>query len=253
MCFILGKTISQQSAACNVDVLWKTALCLLVMTCGVQSVLGLDKEMTVNIEAGREECFYQHIREGSVIDIEYQVIDGTHGELDISFKLEEPSGRIIYADYKKSENGHRADANMSGDYKFCFDNTFSSYNMKTVFFELVVEGKEQDATEDVWGDDGDMLGGMSPDEILDIKVQDLHDVIYKVRNNLNRVQHLQDVLKSHEARDRNIAEENFFRVNTWSVLQITVMLLVGLVQVIMLKSLFDNTSKAHSIWKKLTS
>lgn len=212
----------------------------------------LEKEITVNIEAGKEECFYQDVKEGNVIDIEYQVIDGTHGELDISFQLVEPTGRIIFADFKKSENGHRVEAKVAGDYKFCFDNTFSTYNMKTVFFEIIVETTE----DETWGGDDiniDDFHGMTPDEILDIKVQDIQDTIYKVRNNLNKVQHLQDTLKSHEARDRNIAEENFFKVNSWSMVQILVMVLVGLVQVVMLKSLFDNTSRVHHLWKKLAS
>lgn len=227
--------------------------CFLLLICVVIDVECLEKEITINIDAGKEECFFQNVKQGNVIDIEYQVIDGTHGELDISFQLVEPSGRVIFADFKKSENGHRVETKMSGDFKFCFDNTFSSYNMKTVFFELIIEGSDQ---EDVWGNEDlniDDLQGLTPDEMYEIKVQDIQDVIYKVRNNLNKVQHLQETLKSHEARDRNIAEENFFKVNTWSVIQIMLMLIVGLIQVVMLKSLFDNTSKVHSIWKKLAS
>lgn len=215
-------------------------------------VNSLEKEITVNIEAGKEECFYQNIKEGNVIDIEYQVIDGSHGELDISFQLVDPTGRIIFADFKKSENGHRVEATLTGDYKFCFDNKFSSYNMKTVFFEIIVEGSE----DETWGDNDvnlDDFEGLTPDEMLDLRVQDIQDAIYKVRSNLNKVQHLQDTIKSHEARDRNIAEENFFKVNSWSMIQILVMFTVGLVQVVMLKSLFDNTSRAHNIWKKFAS
>lgn len=221
---------------------------LLLLICLSKNVESLEKEITVNIDAGKEECFFQNIKQGNVIDIEYQVIDGTHGELDISFQLVEPSGRVIFADFKKSENGHRVEAKVSGDYKFCFDNKFSSYNMKTVFFEIIVEGSDQD---DVWGNDD--LQGLTPEEVYEGKVQDLQDVIYKVRNNLNKVQHLQETLKTYEARDRNIAEENFFKVNTWSMIQIFVMLTVGLIQVVMVKSLFDNTSKVHNIWKKLAS
>lgn len=215
-----------------------------------QQVQSLEKEVTVNIDAGKEECFFQSVNEGNIIDIEYQVIDGTHGELDISFRLVEPTGRVIFADFKKSENGHRLEAKMSGDYQFCFDNKFSTYNMKTVFFELIVEGSDDNTWDNINIDD---FEGLTPEEALDVKVQDIHNAIYKVRNNLNKVQHLQEVLKSHEARDRNIAEENFFKVNTWSIIQIFVMLSVGLVQVVMLKSLFDNTSKVHNIWKKLAS
>lgn len=210
-----------------------------------------EKEMTINIQAGKEECFYQNVKEGQIIDIEYQVIDGSHGDLDISFQLVEPTGRIMFADFKKSENGHRIETKVHGDYKFCFDNTFSNFNMKTVFFEIIIEGTD----DDTWDDDLDQddLEGLSPEDIYDIQVQDIQDAIYKVRSNLNKVQHLQDNLRTYEARDRNIAEENFFKVNTFSMIQIVVMLTVGFIQVIMLKSLFDNTYKVHKIWKNLKS
>lgn len=231
--------------------IWFIITALLIIS-STKKVECLEKEITVSVEAGKEECFYQDVKKGQVIDIEYQVIDGTHGELDISFQLVEPTGRIIFADFKKSENGHRIEASMDGDYKFCFDNTFSNFNTKTVFFEIIIEGSD----DDTWGDDDldvDDFEGLTPDEIYDIKVQDIQDAIYKVRSNLNKVQHLQENVRNHEARDRNIAEENFFRVNSWSMVQIFVMLSVGFVQVVMLKSLFDNTSKVHKIWKGLGS
>lgn len=231
---------------------FKLFSCIFILMITVlNGVISLEKEMTVNIEAGKEECFYQYVKEGNDIDIEYQVIDGSHGELDISFQLVEPSGRVIFADFKKSENGHRVSAKVSGDYKFCFDNKFSSYNMKTVFFEILVEGTD----DETWGNELNLddFEGLTPDEMLDLKVQDIHDAIHKVRVNLKQVQHLQETIKSHEARDRNIAEENFFKVNTWSVIQIFVMVIVGMVQVVMLKSLFDDSSRAHTLWKKLAS
>jgi protein ERP2 len=37
----------------------------------------------------------------------FQVIDGGQGEIDISFSLANPAGRIIISDVKKAENSHR--------------------------------------------------------------------------------------------------------------------------------------------------
>jgi protein ERP2 len=53
----------------------------------------------------------------------------------------------------------------------------------------------------------------------------------RVRTQLTKVRHIQDTLRAFEARDRNIAESNYVRVNSWSIIQIGVMLLVGLIQV----------------------
>jgi len=53
----------------------------------------------------------------------------------------------------------------------------------------------------------------------------------RVRSQLIKVRHIQDTLRAFEARDRNVAESNYVRVNSWSIIQICVMLLVGLIQV----------------------
>lgn len=93
--------------------------------------------MTISVEAGNEDCFYQAAKVGENIDIEYQVIDGGHGDLDISFKLAAPDGRILFADFKKSDNVRRYEVKVDGDYRVCFDNRFSTFNKKTIFFELM--------------------------------------------------------------------------------------------------------------------
>jgi protein ERP2 len=91
------------------------------------------------VNAGDRECFYERVEENHIIDIEYQVIDGGHGDLDINFELS-VDNRIIYVDYKKSDNIHRFEQpHPAADYKFCFDNTISHFNRKTVFFELLTE------------------------------------------------------------------------------------------------------------------
>ncbi|KAJ3665021.1 hypothetical protein Zmor_000541 [Zophobas morio] len=214
----------------------------------IKSIVCLEREMTVNVDPRKEDCFFQAAKVSDVIDFEYQVIDGGHGDLDITFHLVDPSGRILVADYKKSENNHRIDAALAGDYKFCFDNTFSSYNAKTVFFELIVEGDDNSE----WGSDENIdLEGLRPEDVYEMKVQDIQQVITNVRNHLSKVRHMQELFKSLEARDRNVVEENFFKVNTFSMVQICTMLVVGFIQVIMVRSLFDDNSKVHKIWKNL--
>jgi hypothetical protein len=37
------------------------------------SVMSFEKEMTISIDPGRQECFYQPVKRGQVIDLEYQV------------------------------------------------------------------------------------------------------------------------------------------------------------------------------------
>lgn len=224
---------------------YATLITTLFLICYAQS---LEREITISVDPGREDCFFQFIRQGNIIDFDYQVIDGGHGDLDITFHLVDPTGRILVADYKKSENTHRSEASVRGDYKFCFDNTFSSYNSKTVFFELIVETDDDDS----WGSEDSLhFESMSSEQIYELQFLDLQDIMNIIKNHLSKVRHMQDLIKSTEARDRNIAEENYFKVNTYSFLQLILMMVVGLIQVVMVKSLFDEQSKAHKIWRNL--
>ncbi|XP_017074483.1 transmembrane emp24 domain-containing protein 5 [Drosophila eugracilis] len=217
----------------------------------VQDAEAYDKEMTVYVDAGKTECLYHTVREGETIDFEYQVIDGGHGDLDISFTLLDPIGLVIVSDFKKPENVHRHDVTKEGDYRFCFDNSFSMFNRKTVFFELIVEREGEQFHGDTQWNEVDELTGLSRDEYYDMKVQDIMDFIGRIRLQLNKARQLQDVLRSHEARDRNLAESNFQKVNHWSMLQISAMIGVGLIQVFMLRSIFATDGRMHKMWRKL--
>lgn len=215
----------------------------------LNTVRCIEREITINVDPRKEDCYFQYAKKGETIDIEYQVIDGGHGDLDITFHIADPTGRVLVADFKKSENNHRADVPMDGDYRFCFDNTFSSYNTKTIFFELIIENENDDQ----WGNDDIDLQGIRPEEVYELKVEDIQDIINSVRNQLTKAQQLQALVKSTEARDRNVAEENYFKVNTYSMFQIGIMIVVGIIQVIMVRSLFDDKSRVHNIWKNLSA
>jgi len=69
-------------------------------------------------------------------------------------------------------------------------------------------------------------------------------VIGRLKDNLDKSEQVQHILKNYEARDRNIAESNFMRVNWLSGVQLCLMISVGLVQVLMIRNLFE-IGRAH--------
>lgn len=163
--------------------------------------------------------------------------------MDISFSIAAPGGKLLVNDYKRSENINRIIAEKDGDYQFCFDNSFSTFNRKTIFFELIVETENSPESRESLD-----YEGLSPGEVYEVKVEEILDSVYKVKGQLVKARQFQDLLKSFEARDRNVVEENFFKVTVWSICQIILMLAVGALQVFMVRSLFDTGSKGHKIW-----
>ncbi|XP_052745948.1 transmembrane emp24 domain-containing protein 5 [Bicyclus anynana] len=216
-------------------------LCIL-LTVVVGTVLAYEKDMTFTVQAGKMDCFYQKVLANEIIDIEYQVIDATHGELDISFQMTDPEGRSIVADYKKPDNAHRHTAAIEGDYRLCFDNTFSTFSEKTVFFDLMVDSEEPEVKD--YDEDKEMELGSSAESYM-MRVKDISDSVSKLKEHVSAARRLQELLSAHEARDRNLAEDMCDRVLKWSLGQIIFMTVIGVTQVYFLKNLFEDPNNRY--------
>ncbi|XP_033751212.1 transmembrane emp24 domain-containing protein 1-like [Pecten maximus] len=210
-------------------------------------VAGFETDLTVEINAGAQDCFYQHVKKPVGIEIEYQVIDG--GDLDISFYVQAPNGQVLLSDVQKSDAVHKVDAGVAGDYKICFDNTFSHFNAKVVYFELISDDEEEDDDDDDkdWNFAKEELSGL-----IDMTIQDFKKKMETMKDNLDKSAQIQHILKNYEARDRNTAEASFQRVNWFSGIQVFIMVSVGLTQVLLIRGLFDDKSKVHGVMKART-
>ncbi|XP_023226135.1 transmembrane emp24 domain-containing protein 5-like [Centruroides sculpturatus] len=212
-----------------------------------------ETELTMTIKPRTTECFYQFAKTGEILEIEFQVVDSSFGEMDINnemtitFYLYSPQGRQLIADYQKPDAIHRHDVKEDGDYKFCFDNEFSHFATKSVYFEVYVDSD----SDDIRWDDVQMDFPTEISEYTD-SIEQIKESINKVRDNLNKMKHFQDQKRAIEARDRSVQEHNFTRVNFYSILAICVMLCVGAVQVLTIRSLFEDKSKLHKIFKLLS-
>lgn len=197
----------------------------------------LDSDFTFTLPAGRKECFYQTMKKDASLEIEYQVLDGAG--LDVDFFISSPSGQVLFSDYRKSDGVHTVETE-DGDYMFCFDNTFSTISEKLIFFELILDNMDADEDPDDWKE---YVHGT---DTLDMKLEDIMDTINNVKARLDKSGQIQTLLRAFEARDRNLQESNFDRVNFWSMVNLTVMMLVSAVQVYLVRSLFEDKRKMYT-------
>ncbi|XP_058495380.1 transmembrane emp24 domain-containing protein 5 [Solea solea] len=223
--------------------LLRTFLCVLSVLVSERFVAldafsqSMDSDFTFTLPAGRKECFYQTMKEDASLEIEYQVLDGAG--LDVDFFIFSPSGKVLFSDYRKSDGVHTVETE-EGDYMFCFDNTFSSLSEKIIFFELILDNVEVDEDHDDWKE---YVHGT---DMVDMKLEDIMDTINSVKARLSKSVQIQTVLRAFEARDRNIQESNFDRVNLWSVINLILMMLVSAVQVYVVRSLFEDKRKIRT-------
>ncbi|XP_004689829.1 PREDICTED: transmembrane emp24 domain-containing protein 5 [Condylura cristata] len=227
------------------DRIWLPFPVLLLAAVPAELLLGaagftpsLDSDFTFTLPAGQKECFYQPMPLKASLEIEYQVLDGAG--LDIDFHLASPEGRTLVFEQRKSDGVHTVETEV-GDYMFCFDNTFSTISEKVIFFELILDNMGEQGQ-----DQEDWKKYITGTDMLEMKLEDILDSISSIKSRLSKSGHIQTLLRAFEARDRNIQESNFDRVNFWSMVNLVVMVLVSAIQVYMLKSLFEDKRKSRT-------
>ncbi|XP_038163324.1 transmembrane emp24 domain-containing protein 1b [Cyprinodon tularosa] len=193
-----------------------------------------DSEFTFLLPAGRSECFYQTALKNGTMEVEYQVIAGAG--MDVDFTILSPKGVQLIMESRRSDGVHVVEPMEEGDYEICFDNSFSRFSEKMVFFEIIIEGQGGDV-----GGDDEFPGLEEPDgSLLEYKLEDIKESMDSLHKRLERSRQMQMVLRAFEARDRNLLEDNLWRVSFWSCASVLVMLCVALTQVYTVRKLFDD-------------
>uniref|UniRef100_A0A1A8EMP9 Transmembrane emp24 protein transport domain containing 1b n=1 Tax=Nothobranchius korthausae TaxID=1143690 RepID=A0A1A8EMP9_9TELE len=215
-----------------------------VFVWGVSSVCcfgqNQDSEFTFLLPAGRSECFYQTALKNGTMEVEYQVIAGAG--MDVDFAILSPKGVRLIVESRRSDGIHMVEPTEEGDYEICFDNSFSRFSEKMVFFEIIVEGQGGDV-----GGAEEWQGLEEPDgSLLEYKLEDIRESMESLHKRLERSRQMQTVLRAFEARDRNLLEDNLWRVSFWSCASVLVMLCVAFTQVYTVRRLFDDKRRVYT-------
>ena len=205
---------------------------LLLLT-GVVS--GFSSQLTVEVEPGREECYYQVLDLGQSLTLDYQVLD-TSGEiasLDIDFNLSLPSGEPIVVQYRREAGRHSFPGGnyQVGDYRICFNNKFSVLSSKLVLFEVTVD-KEEEA-------DRGGRRGLGEGQDYQETAEELDNILYNIRQLVVAASIDQTRMLVWNAKDRRLADRKIKRVNNMSFVIVSFIIIGGLLQVFMIKRLFE--------------
>ena len=219
-----------------------TTLLLLFISL-VQLSHGLQNELSIVIEAGKRECFHQFLVNDLSVETDYQVISG--GDLDVSYWISTPSNRVIFTELRKQGGQTQFKTEEKGEYRFCFDNSFSRFQPKQVFFFITTNDNFIDPFFPLIQEE--QLNVALPKDVLGIelegKLESIDQLFQRVQMNLEKAQRVQHMFRGFELIDRNLMEESFERVNFWSVVNVFIMMVVAVIQVYMIKSLFEDKSK----------
>ena len=196
----------------------------------------------VEVDAGKEECYYQNVEKDETITVEYQVVDtgGQYAQMDINFRMMNPRGIPEVAEFRREEGSHSYN-NMEGDYKFCFDNQFSFSSFKVVNFDLMLENAEES-----YDDLAQVLARVlrygeqfALKDEYEHNVEGIKEKLRKIRGEMFKAVQIQTQLTTTHARDRSIAEQNINRVDNMSLILVVLVVGASLAQAMVLKNLFQ--------------
>merc|ERR1712173_248154 len=106
---------------------------------------------------------------------------------------------------------------------------------KIVFFEIFMDDQmDYDDYDDDWKEN------IKPDDsgLLEDRVSEIQTALSRMKLNMAKTSQIQNLLRAFEAKDRNLIEANRSRVDTWSLVHLTVMVATAFLQVYLLRSMF---------------
>ncbi|CAG5117147.1 unnamed protein product [Candidula unifasciata] len=185
-------------------------------------------ELTFELPDNEKMCFYENIDQGVEATLEFQVVTG--GNYDVDLEILSPNGQFLYRDVKKQYDSFTWKAQIGGVHKFCFSNEFSTFTHKIVYFHLQV-GEERPAA--------DELGNQDQETALTL----LETSTVNIFVNLNKISEHQTHHRLKEAQGRTFAEDLNEQVLYWSVGESLLIIIIGIGQILVLRSFFSNSHK----------
>eukprot|EP00095_Tigriopus_kingsejongensis_P001680 maker-scaffold1518_size37722-snap-gene-0.15 protein:Tk01680 transcript:maker-scaffold1518_size37722-snap-gene-0.15-mRNA-1 annotation:"transmembrane emp24 domain-containing protein 7 precursor" len=189
--------------------------------------VGWAVELTFELPDNAKECFYEVIEKGVESTLEFQVVTG--GQYDVDVILSDPKKVVLYKQVKKQYDSHTFTAEMTGEYQACFSNEFSTFSHKLVYMDFQV-GEEAPLP-----GLGEHLTAMTQ---METSSQEVHE-------NLNAIIDYQTHHRLRETQSRKRGEDLNERVMIWSIFVTCAILMVGLGQVLVLKSFFSEKRPAQ--------
>jgi len=179
-------------------------------------------ELTFELPDNAKECFHEEIKEGVESNLEFQVVTG--GQYDVDVMLTDPQNQELYKVVKEQYGSFQFKPKMTGIYKVCFSNEFSTFSHKLVYMDFQVGEETMSHVEG----QAEHIGAMTLMETLTSKIfSSLNSVIdYQTHNRLQ------------EAGGRKRAEEINETVLYWAVIESATIIAVSVFQVFILKGLF---------------
>ncbi|XP_061880710.1 transmembrane emp24 domain-containing protein 3-like [Entelurus aequoreus] len=179
-------------------------------------------ELTFELPDNEKQCFYEDLDKDIKFELDYQVISG--GNYDVDCFVTDPHDNILYREDKKQYDSFSHTTAMKGVYKVCFSNEFSTFSHKSIYLDFR-HGEEEP---------------LIPSMTRATALTQLESTCVSIHEILKVVAESQTWYRLREAHDRTRADHLMERVTFWSIGETVLLFIIGIGQVMMLKSFFSD-------------
>lgn len=224
-------------------------IALLASVCVTPIAEAKETLITFELPAGQEQCYYEDVKAGITVELDWDVIAGSDGHEDsLGLQVFDANGRDTGAP-ARGQNYFEFVTQAGGAVRICFRNRQGFGNNMWVYFDLGVDRANDD------DDDFNFLAELHGSDKaaeekrkeLDEKVEAMKMQALHIHQKFTSVIRTQNYLRYREARHRNTAESNHDRVLYWSLFQCAVMIGCAVVQVFSVRRFFDEPAKSGRI------
>ena len=189
--------------------------------------------LTFTLGAQEKACFYV-FTEKPRTPISYYFAVQSGGSFDVDYTIKHPRGEIIHSDEKQRQGDFAINADIVGEYEFCFANGMSKFAEKVVDFEIQFKDENAEYRADM--PDQPNAKPLAHVESMQTTVDNIDQQLdgllrtlqyYKTRNNRN-----QATVKSTES-----------RIYYFSIFEVLLMVGMAFLQITVVQLFFKGSRK----------
>ncbi|GAM83971.1 hypothetical protein ANO11243_019610 [Dothideomycetidae sp. 11243] len=194
--------------------------------------------LTYNLPANTKECFYAHVdNKGAKVAFYFAVQSG--GSFDVDYTIYAPvenqphAEKIIVQEEKERQGDYVFTATAGGEYRFCFDNTISTFADKVIDFEITVENEVRRAVIP-------SKQGSTPEQ-----TSILEDSIMKISTSMWSIARSQKYFRTRENRNFSTVRSTEKRIWNFSLIESGLMVGMAGLQVFVVRMFFTGGRKGY--------
>ena len=227
--------------------------------------------LTVIVFEGSIDCYYiPDIKTSKEIAIEYRVTNTksvwNNDNVNIGFKVFDSYDKALISDHDTSTGSYFLTSSTDGDHKVCLDNRFVSSGDKAVYLKLEVanslkrlrkliddgiytpdsSGNTNEPQETrIENDDHESFIMEGSDDLLETfgyKAAEIRVQLQNIHENIQAASSIHQTVYQSSLASSHIAYNCLKNVDFWSTIHLFMLLLIGFIQIFVMRKLFDDKS-----------